>query len=249
MQVYIPTKGRPIERQFTYHKISEEDRNKYNVQLLVETTEEFQYFKEHNYRVCRTGVAGIGPARQWALDNSPDHKVLMLDDDLTNWAHRVDGRYIKGSDAVALRNSFEVVNALLDTHAHAGIGHRQFANNKPLVDYNGRIMRALAYDRTVLACHGIRITLPLMEDFELNLKLLVQGYMSANYYGVVQDQPASNAPGGCRDMRTLELQEHSARELQRMFPNFVKLKLVDGWDLGPRWDVSVQWKKAFGAYK
>lgn len=248
MQVYIPTKGRGIERQFTYHKISEEDKIKYNVRLLVETTEEANYFREKGAFAQVTHVSGIGPARQWALDNSPHSKVLMLDDDLTNWSHRVDGKYLKGSDSVALRNAFSVVDALLDTHAHSGVGHRQFANNKPIVDYNGRIMRALAYDRDVLKACDIRVTLPLMEDFELNLKLLTLGHMSANYYGVVQDQPASNAPGGCRDMRTLELQEHSARELQRMFPEFVKLKLVDGWDLGPRWDVSVQWKKAFGAY-
>lgn len=248
MQVYIPTKGRGIEKQFTYNKISEEDRIKYNVKLLVETTEEGNYFREKGVPAIVTHVNGIGPARQWAIDNSPHWKVMMLDDDLTNWSHRVDGRYLKGSDSIAIRNALSVVDSLLDSHAHAGIGHRQFANNKPLLDFNSRIMRALAYDRVALTREDIRITLPLMEDFELNLKLLTRGWTSANYYGVVQDQPSSNAPGGCRDMRTLELQEYSARELQRMFPEFVKLKKVDGWDLGPRWDVSVQWKKAFGAY-
>lgn len=249
MQVYIPTKGRGIDKQHTYSRISEHDKELYSVTLLVETTEEANYFREKGCRVRVTNVTGIGPARQWALDNSPSDYVAMLDDDLSSWALRTeDGKYHKGKDSSAVSLALSTMAGMLDQYAHAAIGHRQFANGKPLFDKNGRMMRVLGFDRSVLAENNIRITLPLMEDFELNLKLLTAGYESCNYYGVVQDQAASNAPGGCRDMRTLKLQEHCARELQRMFPEFVKLKLADGWDIGRRWDVSVQWKKALGAY-
>lgn len=249
MQVYIPTKGRGIELQHTYNKISDVDKRRYNVTLLVESQQEAEYFTSKGARVLATGVYGIGPARQWALDHSPEAHVLMLDDDLTSWAQRnSEGQYLKGDDSLIIGKGIQAVAELLTSYAHAGIGHRQFANNKPWIDNNGRIMRALGYDRDVLKKHGFRITLPLMEDFELNLKLLTAGYESANYYGVVQDQSASNTPGGCRDMRTLELQELSARGLQAMFPEFVKLKQAEGWDIGTRWDVSVQWKKALGAY-
>jgi hypothetical protein len=251
VRIYIPT-NRPPESQFTYNKIPADIRDKYQVTIVVATAAEIVAMGEAGVRCMLSSAPGIGPQRQWILDNTTDTDVLMLDDDLTNWAIRPDlsvGKYIK-DDRRAISDAFSMAaNDIAPGYAHGSIGHRQFANNKPCLDHDGRMMRALYYDASVLRDHDIRVTLPLMEDFELNLKLLTAGYSSCTYYGVVQDQYRSNAPGGCSSMRTLELQEHCARELQRMFPDFVKLKLVDGWDIGPRWDVSVQWKKAIGAYK
>lgn len=249
MRIYIPT-NRPPESQFTYNKIPADIRDKYLVTTVVATMAEQAVMDKAGIRSVLSSAPGIGPQRQWILDNSPDRNVLMLDDDLTNWAIRPDlnvGKYIK-ADRRAIVDAFTEMVEISEHVAHGAIGHRQFANNKPPTDYNGRMMRALYYDAATLSRHNVRITLPMMEDFELNLKLLTLGYQSCTYYGVVQDQYRSNAPGGCSSMRTLELQEYCARELQRMFPEFVKLRKVDGWGIGPRWDVSVQWKKALGAY-
>jgi hypothetical protein len=42
----------------------------------------------------------------------------------------------------------------------------------------------------------------------------------------------------------LERHNAAAEALAAMFPRFVKLKDVGGWDIGTRKDVSIQWKKA-----
>jgi hypothetical protein len=251
MKIFIPTNRGPYE-QLTYDRIPEEYRAMYGVQLLVNDKELSTQLRDAGYSVCTHGAGpGISPSRQWAIDNSSDDKLLMLDDDLANWAYRVAGTtsYKKDENGQSFRNAFAVVDSLLDRVAHSGIGHRQFANNQPLVAPNGRIMRALAYNLNVVRAQNIRITLPLMQDFEMNLKLLTSGYSSLNYYGVVQDHYRSNAPGGCSNIRTVELLEHCARELQRMFPDFVTLTQKDGWDIGKRWDVSVRWQKAYRSSK
>lgn len=244
MKVYIVTNRGPA-MQRTYDKINAKDHFDYQVELLVDEPELAARLHDAGYHArCHNRGPGVLESRLFALEH-PGNKVLMLDDDLSNWAFRKDGKYIKGNDGDLIGAAFRVLDLQMNTHVHVGIGHRQFANAKGIWDQNGRILRALGYRTDVLRHERIVPTLPLMEDFELNLKLLTEGFGSMNYYGVVQDQPGSNNRGGCSDIRTLELQEHCARTLQSMFPDFVTLKKVDGWDIGPRWDVSVQWKKAY----
>lgn len=246
MKIYIPTNREP-NQQLTYDRIPPVERYKYDVTLVVNDIDLGLRLSSAGYKVVVNNAPdGIQPARQWILDNSVDPKVLMLDDDLANWSYRVQGTtsYKKDENGNAFRNAFAVVDGMLDRVAHAGIGHRQFANTQNLVAHNCRIMRALAYNVKVLADTKIRTTLPLMEDFELGLKLLTTGYGNLNYYGVVQDQPSSDNGSGCSKMRTAELQEHCARELQKMFPDFVKLVQKEGWAIGPRWDVQVKWAAA-----
>lgn len=247
MRVYIPTKGRPPSANDTYDCIRKAGRDllrRYAVTMVVETEEEVDKFFRNGQHCIVSGVSGIGPARQWILDNSPDNKVVMLDDDLSSWAMRnLDGRFTKNIDAP--RVALEWMEQALGHHAHAGIGHRQFANNKPIEMYNDRMLRAVGYRKDLLDHIGARYTFPLMEDFEMTLKLLTRGLENIIYYGVVQDQVKSGAPGGCSGMRTPELQEKCARALHAMFPDFVTLKYTESGGMGYRLDVSVQWKKAY----
>lgn len=252
MKVYIPTKGRLVQE--TYDRISPYHRERYGVTLVSQDMDEHDALFHRGYPVALARVEGISATRQWCLDNSPDRYVVMMDDDLTSWAQRVEDkdagttRFVKGTDSNILGAGLEMLEKLLDQFAHVGIGHRQFCNNKPVLDHNGRIMRVLGYDRDILAEHNVRFSLPLMEDFEVNLKLLTLGYESANYYGVVQDQRGSNTVGGCSTIRTLALQAAAAEGLAAMFPEVVTIKDADGWDIGTRKDVSVRWKKALGLY-
>lgn len=247
MKIFIPTKDRPWQDQHTVFAIRAAEQyqmKKYPVALVVETEQEAYNLRELKLPIHVTGVAGISAARQWILDHTDDEKVLMLDDDLSSWALRSgDGRYLKSTSAPAV--AFEQIEDLLGNYAHAGIGHRQFANGKPLYAHCERMLRALGYRADVLKAAGIRYTLPLMEDFEMTLRLLTRGFANAVYYGVVQDQAMSGAPGGCTAIRTLELHNQCAEKLAEMFPQYVKTKQVEGWELGIRTDVSVQWKRAY----
>jgi hypothetical protein len=242
MKIYIPTKGRGPELQHTYRALYAADVQ-YEYTLLVETDEERLVMNKAGLRCEASGASGIMGARQWVMDNGP-WKVLMLDDDLSSWASLSEGgKYLK--DERSPVRAIAVIDDLLTTNVHAAIGHRQFANGKPLVEYNSRMLRALGYRTDMVKSHGIRYELPLMEDFEMTLKLLTIGYKNAIYYGVVQDQAKSGAPGGCSELRTLELHNACAERLAEMFPKYVKVREVPGWDLGVRKDVSVQWKRAY----
>lgn len=243
MRIFIPTKGR--SEQLTWDVLPSEVLEKHRAVLVTQDDRDYELLVKNGFPCLHAPVEGISATRQWILDNSTDDKVVMLDDDLNSWARRnhFTGQYVKaGPDEIM--EGFELLDELLSDHAHAAIGHRQFANTKPLVDYGTRAMRALGYRKDVLARENIRFTLPLMEDFEVTLKLFRAGYPNAVIYGLVQDQPGSDRPGGCKDWRTLERHNAAAEALAAMFPRFVKLKDVEGWAIGTRKDVSIQWKKA-----
>lgn len=247
MIIYIPTKGRGPHRQHTYEALVKAGvTDKYPVWLLVADEEEYEQFSRAKMPVTIHHYGpGIRASRQFVLDSAPD-KVLMLDDDLNNWAERVEtGGMVKFfRDDTAPLFAVRKIEALLDTYTHAAIGHRQMANTQPLVNIGGRALRALAYRADIVRELGLRYELPVMEDFEMTLKLLTRGHPNAIFYGVVQDQKGSDMPGGCQGLRTLELHNECAMALAAMFPDYVKLKEVGGWDLGTRLDVTVQWKKA-----
>lgn len=242
MKIFIPTKGRI--KQLTMEALPIELRKRYDATLVVQTEEDYNRLRSY-YPTVWADAEGIGATRQWILDNSTDDKVVMLDDDLCSWSRRnhFTGQYVKAGPHDIVEG-FELLDELLSDHAHAAIGHRQFANTKPLVEYGTRAMRALGYRRDVLARENIRFTLPLMEDFEVTLKLFRAGYPNAVFYGLIQDQLGSDQPGGCKYWRTLERHNAAAEALAEMFPRFVKLKDVEGWAIGTRKDVSIQWKKA-----
>jgi hypothetical protein len=243
MRIFIPTKGR--REQLTWNALPKSVLDKYNAVLVTQDDSDYADLKDRGYPCLFAPVQGISATRQWILDNSVDDKVVMLDDDLSSWAARdfLTGSYVKADD-VDIGAAFGDLDSLLNSHAHAAIGHRQFAHTKPLIEYGTRALRALGYRRDILARENIRFTLPLMEDFEVTLKLFRAGYPNAVIYSVVQDQNGSDRPGGCKDWRTLERHNAAAEALQKMFPRFVRLKEVEGWDIGVRKDVSIQWKRA-----
>lgn len=245
MRIFIPTKGR--SEQLTWDVLPSEVLGKYRAVLVTQDDSDYELLVKKGFPCLHAPVLGISATRQWILDNSDDDKVVMLDDDLSSWAARdkifVPIKYTKAKDE-DLINVFDQLDRLLTTHAHAAIGHRQFANAKPDIEFGGRALRALGYRKDIMDLEKIKFTLPLMEDFEVTLKLFRAGYPNAVIYDVVQDQPGSDRAGGCKDWRTLERHNAAAEALAAMFPRFVKLKDVEGWDIGTRKDVSIQWKKA-----
>lgn len=247
MIIYIPTKGRGPHRQHTYEALVKAGvTDLYPTMLLVADKDEYEQFRRAKMPVALHNYGpGIRASRQYVLDTALD-KVLMLDDDLNNWAKRaeVDGKVKFIRDDAAPLLAVRKIEELLDEYTHAAIGHRQMANTQPLINIGGRALRALAYRADAVRGLGLRYELEVMEDFEMTLKLLTRGRPNAIYYGVVQDQKGSDMPGGCQGLRTLELHNECAQRLAAMFPEYVKLKEAGGWNLGTRLDVTIQWKKA-----
>jgi hypothetical protein len=192
-------------------------------------------------------------------------KFIMLDDDLTDWATRIEetSHKLRRSTPEDLIEMFEWVQSTLDSYAHVSISPR--GNNmirksegiwvgpKPLTMENVRTIRFLAYqtDAFLSVEHG---RVPIMEDFDVNLQLLEKGHKNIQSYWWTQDQRQTALPGGCSDYRSLEVHDAGARKLAELHPNSVKLRtkinksnVTYNKEFTERTEVTIQWKKTYKA--
>lgn len=249
MKIYIPTRGRVYQETFT--SLPQELRDR----IIFVVPHGALDIAGGPPRTLNTPpeINGIGPTRQWIIDNATDKKIAMLDDDLVFAARREDEptkfREALPAELLILINS---IDALLDDYAHVGVSTRE-GGNRDTNNYafNTRLLRVLAYRTDVLRNEGIRFDrLELMEDFDITLQLLRRGYTNCKINWIVHNQRSSNAPGGCSTYRTLEKQSQAARGLRELHPEFVSVvtkKTKTAWNGQERQDVIVQWKRAFCA--
>ena len=87
------------------------------------------------------------------------------------------------------------------------------------------------------------------EDFYVNLQLLTKGYPNRVWYEFVVDAGQSHKDGGCSDYRDAEYHNKSCIELQKHFPNFIKIKYKPNTSKNMKGIMlahsQVQWKKAY----
>jgi hypothetical protein len=255
MRIYIPTRGR-VNKQVTLGNLPPQLAK--NATLVVDASEaqiHHRSWPKQSMLVCPPSYNTIGKVRQYIVEQ---HKpalagshLIMLDDDLRFAARRVDDptKFLPATEQDVLR-AFKAVDNMLDFYPNVGIAHREGANRRTeQVQECTRLLRALAYDVTVLRKKNIRFDrLIVMEDFDVALQLLRAGHKTAAYCLLVQDQGGSQAAGGCSTYRTMERQAEGARGLTKLHAPFVKLvekTTKHAWEGGTRLDVTVQWKQAY----
>jgi len=84
-------------------------------------------------------------------------------------------------------------------------------------------------------------------DSNLSMKILTDGFMTANITAVYTSTLMNN-PGGCSTYRTLDLQEKATALLHEKYPTFTRLKQKKGWADDPDimiLGITCYWKKAF----
>lgn len=255
MKIYIPTRGR-LNDQITVNNLPR--KLQAEVILVVDKAEEKAHkdMYGHGWIIAvPEDCNSIGKVRQFIVDqhNVKKHgpKIMMLDDDLGFDERRMDipERFIQAKTETIVKN-FSAVEKLLDDYAHGGIRYRQLANVAPLIDYNCRVLRALAYDVDVLRKHNVRFDrIIVMEDFDVTLQLLRLGYSNFSISTIIQGQGSSNAVGGCSIYRDHLRQAEGANGLAALHPDFVKVRTAKtnwkGWGSDERVDVTVRWKKAY----
>jgi hypothetical protein len=134
---------------------------------------------------------------------------------------------------------------------HGGISNlavydRSLANKPTALVENCRVGGFHWYHRPTLKDSGIDYTAaPYHEDIHCTLTLLQQGFENCMIYEYAFEQK-TNAVGGCAVYRTVEKQNAGAKQLQRLHPDFVKLKWTSSklWK-GDKLAVRVSWKQAF----
>lgn len=138
----------------------------------------------------------------------------------------------------------------MSQYAHVGLSARQGNNHEsqPVAECR-RMFNAYIYDLERVRAAGVTPgRLPVMEDFDLTLQLLRKGLPNAVIYRWCWNQPGSNAPGGCSQYRTAEMQASAAARLAELHPGLVRVvdKETANWQgMHKRKDVTIYWKKAY----
>lgn len=265
MQVYIPTYKR-LDRQPTTEALVKAG---VNVTLVVRP-EEAPKAVEVAANLTKSGpgavtvailpptVTNIGQTRQWIMENATEEVVIMMDDDLAFACRgkRSDNPlYLSPCDnedvywMVHWLWNIQVVDCRL-----AGISAREGNNRKPEgFEHCARMMRAWAIHRETFFKIGARFdNLPCIEDFDVILHFLVNGYENIINNTYTTNQAGSNVAGGCSTYRTLEVQKQAAESLEMKYPLFVKAvekETKTSWGGGLRVDVKIFWKKAYASSK
>jgi len=112
-----------------------------------------------------------------------------------------------------------------------------------------RIFSVYALNIEILKKFNIRFDeMELMEDFNVALRLIRNGFLTVINTQFAHGQKSSNAKGGCSEYRNLERQSKAARTLVKRHSPFVKLvkKKSKSWEgMQEREDVMIYWKKAY----
>lgn len=263
LPIFIPSRSR-FKRSLTLEWLGPDVLRKgaRYVALVVPHDQRQQYtqlaLEHHVDVVSRAGVKGIAATRQFIGQHAAWCRLdrfLMLDDDL-RFFHRTSPTDVKllpntTADNVRMLSAMEKA---LDEYAHVGISPRQFNNamKRHQDEWCVRVIRALSFRTREFNCckHG---RVDIMEDFDVTLQLLAKGYPNWQFIDWAQDQPQTQAAGGCSDYRTHELHARNVKKMAALWGSEV-ITLREkanntGGAFGKRLEATVKWKKALGLYE
>lgn len=204
---------------------------------------------------------GIAKTRHWIgklCDKRKAKKFVMMDDDL-NFAVRVspDGNNLRPQKHEDTLEMLRWTEDALTDYAHAAVSPRDAAKtesvatgDKPLTLLNKRTLRYLAYrTKEFLAMEHGRVEV--MEDFDVNLQLIENGFWNIQSYWWTNDQRQTGSPGGCASYRSHQVQDESARKLADLHAPFVTLRFKENKgqvvksakEMQKRTEVTIYWEK------
>jgi hypothetical protein len=251
VQVVIPSSGRP-DRQITLQQLPGWLRPQVVVAVPDDELESYRRALP-GHQILGVPCRGIAKTRHYLMDWCPTRFILMIDDDMTfAWRPSMEAAKLTSLQPGASRLSelFLYWRRLGEQYAHVGLSARQGNNH---CDHEiltcCRMFNTYLYDLEVVRPLPVEAgRLPVMEDFDLTLQLLRLGYPNAVIYRWCWNQYQSNAPGGCSQYRTAEVQREAAEQLAALHPGLVRVvkKESKNWNgMHQRMDVVVSWKKAF----
>lgn len=257
MDIVIPSCGRADPaKQVTLRYLNEAGFDPY---LVVPSKEVKQYeqmrdaFDGFRFSVLGCPESGIGKTRAWILRqwHRNGENVMMLDDDMYFYRRpHMDSPKLKRAKPKHVQWMVERVEELLEDYPMVGVSARQGNNHvdKEFVTC-ARAMNVYAFDVSTVLKHCTLGRVDVMEDFDITLQLLEQGFANAVLYKYCWNQVGSNASGGCSEYRTGEVQAKAARKLKKLHPEFVTVvekKAKSTWKgMETRTDVRIAWQKAY----
>ncbi|AAT69498.1 glucosyl transferase [Alphaproteobacteria phage PhiJL001] len=264
MKVFIPSLGRAdmLMERGTVANLPQRERIQHTY-LVCQHHERKAYEKVcdkwgTNLMVLDKKIKRIVPTRHMigqVCEKEGFDKFMMLDDDLEfyirqrQWEQTDDWWKLTVPSGAELSKLFHLMSDDLDTVEHVGISGREGNNRvREAWVYNTRYMRALGYQTDAyLACEHNRVQV--MEDFDIALQMLKQGWQCKVWYEYAQGQTKTQAAGGCSVWRTHKVHNAGAERLAKLHPGFVRVRekqnKTDREGFGTRKEVTVLWKKAY----
>lgn len=256
LTIFIPTIGRTSMEHITINEMKKFSTRK--PFIVCPQKEVFHYSNYTSANVLPCPMDGIGPTRQFIIENSPTRGVVMLDDDMYFSYRPIPDMGGAGclERIQALEPLFNWISTQLDNgYMHGGISARQGNQNIERESADCiRVNNAHFFDRDMYLNERIRFDqLPVMEDFHVTLTLLLRGYPNRVAYHYCWSQRGSGTKGGCSLYRTAEVQTLASRLLYKEFPEYVRLvqKTSDSQSgvMAARDDVNISWLKAWADRK
>ncbi len=249
MKIYVPTKGR-VGRQATLANLPVELFDDLYVVCPEHEIDAHKRAGEFAKFIAQPDPnMGISEKRKWIVDQCPDDRLVMLDDDLRFAMRRSEapGQFRKASDEEVIRGFLEMEAMLDEETPHIGFGARG-GSIGPLAERGGwqeakRQMYVLGYHVPTVRREVIFGRVKTHEDMDVTLQLLTKGYPNLVNFSLVVDQKFGN-PGGCTDERSDEVNEADCLLLQAAFPQFVKVKKKEYYTSKDRVEVICYWQKA-----
>ncbi len=202
-------------------------------------------------------ISGISDTREMigmAAEYKDEECFCMMDDDVCFSVRKTeDHTALRPQNPEDFVQMMLMMESLCTEYAQVSISLRQGNNNfgigpSPLIQENGRGIRVSAF-RTAEFNRCVHNRVEVMEDIDVSLQLLSQGYKNAILHHWAQDQKSTNAPGGCSTWRTHEVHEAAARRMAELWPGVCTLRDKEnktGGEFGSRKEITVQWKRAYG---
>lgn len=252
-EIVIPSAGRPGKVR-SFSVLPPEARAITRIAVPAQEMRRYRIYHEDNELLAvPESVKGIAATRQWLTERCRARFLMQISDDVT-FFRRVEPRSVK-LRAVAPTDLSEMLVAIhgyVVEYGHAGISFRGGNNHvdEEVKLAGARMCDVYIHDTHLLGALGIRWDRqPVMEDLDVTLQLLRRGYANPVLYEWCWNQNSSNLAGGCSTYRNAELQMEGALALEYHHPRYVSAreKKAKNWKgFGDsRWDVTVQWEKAF----
>lgn len=251
MIIYIPTYKRTSE-QLTYKGLPEDWKDRAVLVCPKEDENALKFYNKNAHIIVQPdGLATIAAKRAWIIANCVDDKMVMMDDDLV-FAMRKPGKEDDGKLVRCERNCKRLSGFLgelddyLDNYAHAAISPRQ-GNNRMENGWHETKRAIYAWGfNTKIAQEELQLgRIQCREDMDYTLQLLRKGYNNIVGYECAVDQKKFDAPGGCKEERSMELSNEEAEKLAKLHEGYVKVVEKDYKSSVPRKEVIVQWKRAY----
>lgn len=231
MKIYILTKARP-DKQPTAEAL---ELAGVHFQFVLTSGDKsipkyLENFGRRTERYLTLNVKNLMQKRQWLFSHAKE-PILMLDDDLTFFARRRNGKFTKAGpkDIVRMVTWFQYV---LGKYSHAGMVDKFMCTYQPRGTATcGRYNQVLAYHPqrirdTWKAKHIGKMPsfdLELNQEHDMHMKLLALGLPPAISCEFSKDGKYY-AKGGLTGFRTAAKERKVFKALKRRYPDFVKLR-------------------------